>query len=219
MNFKISKVFFIVAVIVLGACSKKQTTVPSPDVPTINGVAYPTVKIGSQRWTTINYNGPGGVNYERSEANSAVYGKFYTRNEAVAISLPPGWRIPTFTDWNKLISTLGGTPLENNIRNSNLPATVVKSLMSNADWSDNGTNSSSFNAYPAGVYGDKDSPAVPQFTEKGSMADFISSSVYFNGETVNFFIRTEFDHTLTSGFGGYLISDKAAASIRFVKDE
>ena len=218
MNSKIYTVL-VVAVVTIVACAKKQAVAPSADTPTINGVTYPTTKIGSQLWTTVNYNGPGGVNYGNSQTNSVTYGKLYTFAEAQAVSLPAGWRVPSFTDWNKLIISLGGTGV-NNIGKSNLSKNAIQSLMATDSWRNgSGSNTASFKAYPAGVCSDVNRPTLPEFIDQGYVAVFKGSTQYLNSQNVNFYIRQDStNYDLSAGLGTYLLHDKSRASLRFVKD-
>jgi uncharacterized protein (TIGR02145 family) len=136
---------------ILFSCSKKSN--PAPQQPsntvTINGTTYSTVVIGNQSWTTVNYNGTGGINYNNSSTNNSTYGKLYTLAEAKAISLPSGWRLPTEADATTLLTYLGATG------NSNIgidgDSTVAIKLKSKSAWTlTQGNNNSGFNAYPAG---------------------------------------------------------------------
>lgn len=103
---------------------------------TYNGVTYTTIIVGTQEWmaenlrtatlnngtTTIENrpdpNGWGEVTYpawsyyDNLSANDAIYGKLYSGYTATNPNLSPvGWRVPTITDWNNLISALGGASL------------------------------------------------------------------------------------------------------------
>jgi len=68
---------------------------------TINGTTYSTVVIGNQTWTTENYTSADTVSFNGT--------KFYTYAQAMSMSLPTGWRIPTQTDFNNLMKIAGGT--------------------------------------------------------------------------------------------------------------
>jgi uncharacterized protein (TIGR02145 family) len=145
--------FLTVALIAMFcSCSKNsdtpQTTSQTSTV-TINGAAYSIVVIGTQTWTTINYNGTGGVNFNNGTTNSTIYGKLYTLDEANAISLPTGWRVPTNADIVKLVTYLGGTVnAQSHVVGD---ATLTAKLMSKDSWTNgSGSNSTGFNAYPGG---------------------------------------------------------------------
>jgi uncharacterized protein (TIGR02145 family) len=73
------------------------------------GQVYPTVFLNNQTWLASNYNfnsGAGCVAYGNVNGNRTQYGLLYTEAVAAA-NTPPGWRIPTQTDWNNLITALG----------------------------------------------------------------------------------------------------------------
>jgi len=100
------KLLFLAFVIgtTLSSCSKKSNPKPTNTV-TINGASYATVSIGTQTWTSVNYNGPGGT--INTSLNEAIYGKYYTIAEMQAISLPTGWRVPTEADFVTLLKSQG----------------------------------------------------------------------------------------------------------------
>jgi uncharacterized protein (TIGR02145 family) len=138
----------------LASCSKKSSTTPTTpsNTVTINGTAYSTVTIGTQTWTTVNYNGNGGVNYNNGGTNNPTYGKLYTLAEAQAITLPTGWHLPTQTDISTLLTYLGAKGTSEIGVDGD--STVSIKLKSKTAWTFNeGNNSSGFNAYPVGVLG------------------------------------------------------------------
>jgi len=140
--------FFIFSTI---SCGKKTDTKPKDvSVVNINGTNYATVKIGTQTWTAVNYNGPGGENYNRNLDNDPVTGKFYSLTQAMAITLPAGWRLPTREDADKLLLFLGAVKdINNNVQGD---STISTKLRSKSGWSlTQGTNDSGFNAYPVGL--------------------------------------------------------------------
>lgn len=140
----------------------------------IDGRTYKTVKIGNQEWMAENldwkfpYNGsilPIGQNgeittpaawyYNNNETaygvNGNKYGLLYNWYAAKYLNdnkstLIPGWRVPTMSDCEKLLTTLGGSAVNN---------TGVK-LKSTTDWQRDtssilvGTDDYGFNAKPAG---------------------------------------------------------------------
>lgn len=179
---------------------------------TINGTAYPTVVIGTQTWTSLNYNGPGGVNYDNG-ANNPAYGKLYTWTEAQAISLPTGWRLPTESDFNNLMIAIGAQNLGNGSYLSS--GTEPLQLMSKTGWSTtNGTNTLGFNAEPAGYYNQVTS-GNQQFSNEGSAALFLSATPLMPHTLAPFsFIIGSGNAQLTD----LVILSTDAASVRFVKD-
>ena len=199
----------------LFACSKssnKPQQSSNTTTVTINGTAYNTVIIGTQTWTSVNYNGPGGVNYNNG-ANNATYGKLYTWAEAQAISLPAGWRLPTANDFNNLMIAIGAQ----NLGNGNyLPSgTEPLQLMSNSGWSTtNGTNTLGFSAEPAGFY-DQVSSNNQQFNSEGNGALFLSATPYMShGPSPLSFAVGAGNAALTD----LVLLQTDAASVRFVKD-
>lgn len=134
--------------VVATACDEKQV---SPDNSlVIADRKYVTVTIGNQVWTAENYAGPGGVSRNAS-AKDPIYGKYYSKAELASISLPEGWRVPTAEDYKTLAAYHG----------ISIPSTLgvtndIKKLTSTENWKHvNGTNSSGFNAHPAGyIFGD-----------------------------------------------------------------
>jgi len=144
-------IFFIC--LVLFGCSKGSNNPANnqaPNTVSIGGSTYGTVVIGTQTWTTTNYNGAGGLNYNNG-ANNPTYGKLYTEAEAQAIVAPSGWRLATKTDFQNLFLAIGANVLGNG--GFVLPAASEFKLMSTTDWTaQNGTNDLKFNAEPAGCF-------------------------------------------------------------------
>src|SRR5580698_8233523 len=135
----------IITGVMLTSCSKKSTPTPTQlsNTVTISGTAYTTVVTGTQTWTTVNYNGTGGVNYNNSSTNNPNYGKLYTLAEAQAISLPTGWRLPTQTDATRLLVYAGATGTSN--IGADGDSTVSIKLKSKSAWTlTQGNNNSGF---------------------------------------------------------------------------
>ena len=184
---------------VLLSCSKKnspQPTTPSTTV-TINGTAYSTAKIGRQTWTTVNYNGAGGVNFNNSTTNNASNGKLYTLTEAQAIVLPTGWSLPTQDDYNTLLAS-----------------SSALNLMGKTGWTvGGGTNTSGFNALAVGYYDHS------SFDGTGTDAVFLTSSTLISeaGMPASFDIYQD-----NTGTGAVLTDIVVTAtdrgSVRFVKN-
>jgi uncharacterized protein (TIGR02145 family) len=211
------------------SCSKssKQDDQPTTaNTVTIGGTDYTTASIGTQTWTTVNYNGSGGVNYNGSSTNDVTYGKLYSLAEAKAISLPSGWRLPTKADAEKLLLLLGAQTEDPSTRDAQDgiavqgDATVAKKLKSKTDWTyTNGDNSSGFNAYPTG----EALGSILTYRNKGEVTSFWTSTS--NGVNNNFTFTIE----STTEDNGKVIDDFAGMdynpfanttrlAIRFVKD-
>jgi len=80
--------------------------------------------------------------YENNSTNGKKYGKlynWYAVNDSRGLA-PKGWRIPTASDWDNLVESLGGKE------------EAGKKMKSSIDWSDacNATNSSGFFGIPGG---------------------------------------------------------------------
>jgi len=135
--------------VVLAACTKKKNV--NPPVGTtvsINGTAYPIVTIDSQTWTAVNYNGPGGVNYNDTSLNDPVFGKLYTYAETEAITLPVGWRLPTAADFNTLIKDISSE-----YPDAHTSRGLALALMSKSTWYGGlATNTTGFNAVAGGYF-------------------------------------------------------------------
>lgn len=144
MRVSVSSFFILIIFALLSACDEASPVTPTEHI-TIAGKEYSIVKIGTQTWTSSNYAGPGGVNYDGTNSKPE-YGKYYTKAELDAIELPAGWRIPTVEDYTALAQTYG-IPI---------PSTTgygeaIKVLTSTTNWKHiQGTNASGFNAFPAG---------------------------------------------------------------------
>lgn len=134
-------VFFFLG---LMACKDKDDVDPTTSI-TIDGKAYPIVVIGTQTWTSTNYSGTGGMSYDEA-GSKPEYGKYYTQTELASIPLPSGWRIPTQQDYTNLAAYY-----EISLPSHGTDTEAIKKLISQAHWNHvSGTNTSGFNAYPAG---------------------------------------------------------------------
>ncbi len=120
-----------------------------PTTVTIGDKAYPIVKIGTQSWTGANYSGAGGD--ASPTAPSTQYGKVYTYAEVSAITPPAGWRLPTKDDYINLLKSQGA---EFGADNKTTNVDAIRKVISASGWTGGvqGTNSSNFNAFPAGYY-------------------------------------------------------------------
>ena len=130
----------IILLVTLCACSKYNGPSPktTPTV-TINGTVYSTVTVRNQTWTR--------ENYTSADTVSLNDYKFYTYAQALAIPLPSGWRVPTQTDFNNLLSAAGGTMDGEGV----IPNAHALTLMAKIGWTVNfGTDSLGFNTTGVG---------------------------------------------------------------------
>ena len=220
---------FILLTLITGStllsCSKKSNN-PQPQTfttVTIDGTDYHIVKIGTQTWTTVNYNGTGGVNYNNVSGNFRGSGKLYTYSEATSIPLPNGWRLPTKTDCNKLILYVGGT-LDANGNGTASGSTAGKLADPNWAWV-SASNSSGFYAYPFGYYNSVTSTFqgtngdTSNYNAHTGIATYWTSSPITNSTSYGFAIASTLVNNV-SVLNAYLDSFQLAdrLSVRFVKD-
>lgn len=112
-----------------------------------DGITYKTVKIGTQTWMAENLAYKAISWYWAADDDVsyvAKYGYLYNWEIAKTIS-PPGWHLPSDSEWTILINYIGG---EDN---------AGKKLKATSGWKDyynnvsgNGTNESGFTALPGG---------------------------------------------------------------------
>ena len=158
-----------------------------------DGQTYKTVKIGSQEWMAENLNiaAPNSYCYHDSAEYCVKYGYLYTWAGAMDAGAkwstngvdcryteecspvypvrgvcPEGWHLPDSTEWEKLLTAVGG------------PDVAAKMLKSTSGWNDyegencNGTDAFGFSALPAG-YKDRYDGA---YSYEGVSAGFWSST-------------------------------------------
>lgn len=158
---------------------------PCPGIPTVDyaGKIYSTVQIASQCWLKENLDVgtmiPGWLGqadngtiekycYDDNPANCLTYGGLYQWDEAMEYSTtpgargicPPGWHLPTVTEFQTLSNTVSG--------NSNALKEIGQGSGAGA-----GTNTSGFSALLAG-----DRSQDGGFTRLDSYAHFWSSTQY-----------------------------------------
>jgi uncharacterized protein (TIGR02145 family) len=138
---------------------------------------YPLVKIGDQIWMGRNFNFEleGSLATEKPEE----YGRFYNWEQALA-ACPEGWRLPSKEDWEQLMATLGGKQ------------EAGHHLKSQEGWlrGENGSNSSGFNAYPAGEFQEhkKDFWNIGYYTHFWSATD-LSEEKRYGGDRLAYQVR------------------------------
>jgi uncharacterized protein (TIGR02145 family) len=125
---------------------------------TYGGQTYDLVEIGNQCWMAenMNFETPNSWWYDNSSSNGDLFGRLYYWADAMVVC-PQGWHLPSDEDWKILEMSLGMTREqadETSFRGTD-EGNKLKSVGSTY-WnsSNNGTNSSGFNALPAGQVGD-----------------------------------------------------------------
>jgi uncharacterized protein (TIGR02145 family) len=125
---------------------------------TRDGQVYRTVRIGNLEWMAENFNYKAGNswNYANSASYGATYGRLYDWFTAISIC-PPGWRLPTDSDWIDLIETVSGSEDNPEIDLEDKIRIAAEKLKSKIGWNDNGggTDEFGFSALPGG-YGRSD---------------------------------------------------------------
>lgn len=145
---RITALFSVLLLIISTSCKKDPDNHPAPltNSVSISGKDYSTLVIGRQVWTTVNYDGPGGLAY-RTGTEKPEYGRYYTFEEAKAISLPAGWRLPSMQDYRTLAESQGVVFTDSRATGQE----AIKKLASQTNWRTiPGNNASGFNAHPAG---------------------------------------------------------------------
>lgn len=197
----------------LCSCSKsKDENKPDESGATviINNIAYPTVAIGTQTWTTVNYRGDGGITYNNVSTVDAKQGKLYTWAEAKAILVPSGWRLPTLVDYKALAASQGGTT--STVSNEYLDAVNLRKLLSKNWTAVGGTNTSGFNALPVGVY------YFGVFREQGNGTSFWTATEVNTQSARAIHILDHQDPSITFAMSSDSENKLERFSIRFVKD-
>ena len=212
------KLFTLVIVVTtaFSACSKKNNEpIPlnlksSDSTVTIAGDVYPVVKIGTQTWTSVNYRGPGGIfNTGYLDGYNVQHGKLYTPQEASQITLPAGWRLPTYDDYLNLMITRGAR--QNSDGSYSATLAVAQSLMATFGWDEGGGNNySGFTALPTGFY------HLNNFYGTGNGASFLHSSIEGTPPDLGFTIGPGPDGKPFI-YLGIVLLDEDRCSVRFVK--
>ena len=188
----------------------------------IGGKSYRTVTIGNQVWLGENLDyqfdgctiGPSG-NPEVPSAwyynnNQSTYGSYGLLYNWLAVkyleenksTLIPGWHVPTSSEFETLLETVGGV------------LTAGKVLKSKTLWNDdgNGTDDFNFTALPAGTR----SQYGGMFRDIGANTHLFSTTIY-QDVNVSMLIMQDFnDYASIGNFG--VIESNWAFSVRLVKD-
>lgn len=207
-----NKLLFTITLLLCISCSKEDHKEPNILID-IEGNQYKTIRIGDQTWmaenlktTKYNDNTPienGTNNWSSTEGryqwastsdlNNVIvetlphdyYGIIYnfatTKTEKLA---PKGWRIPTKSDWEKLIVYVKNNGFEN---------MEGKALKSKSGWFSNGygTDDFNFNALPAGYVDTFGTAKVDGFvanwmsTSQNNGFSYISVGIVYDQHTIS----------------------------------
>jgi len=107
---------------------------------------YKTVKIGRQEWTAQNMNfaNPNSWCYNNDPENCRKFGRLYSYIGATQ-ACPPGWRLPTMKDWDRLIEEVGRDEAAISLREDGKSGFEV--LMAGVRYDHGGFNHLNENAY------------------------------------------------------------------------
>jgi uncharacterized protein (TIGR02145 family) len=122
---------------------------------------YDIVKINGKIWLkqNLNYDAPNSICYQFSDYDCSIYGRFYRFSDAAA-ALPNGWRLPTETDFNELITFLNGTTVAGGkMKDANINGTVSKYWQAP---NLGATDESGFKAYGSGYLNKSNQPIEHQ---------------------------------------------------------
>ncbi len=207
-----NKSLFILTIILFLSCSKEDHKEQNIVID-IEGNQYKTIQIGNQTWmaenlktTKYNDNTPienGSNNWSLNEGryqwastsdlNNVVeealphdyYGIIYNFASVKTGKLAPtGWRIPTKSDWEKLIA---------HVKNNGFENMEGKALKSKSGWFSNGygTDDFNFNALPAGYVDTFGTAKVDGFianwmsTSQNNVFSYVGINIIFDKHTIS----------------------------------
>ena len=168
----------------------------------LDSQVYKTIQIGNQVWMAQNLNNRLGsismcFGSENSKVNGVcIYGTAYDWWDAMRFkderwfsfyypikgACPQGWHLPNNSEWNDLITFVGGDTL------------ALKKLRSNKGWlvgndgtDNNGTDDYGFSALPSGVYGESSRHSgegrLTKFWSSENSKDKYAKCAYFESGT------------------------------------
>jgi len=121
--------------------------------------------------------------YNNDPINCTTYGGLYDWDEAMNYTTtpgnqgicPPGWHIPTQTEWNNLATSLGGASI------------AGQKMKTSAGWynNGNGTNVSGFSGKPAGVSATWGKDELP-FWDLSLITEFWNSSDSYSSRQLSY---------------------------------
>lgn len=178
---------------------------------------YKTVTIGSQTWMAENLNYETANSYcpKDNETYCTKYGRLYTLGAAMDCAgvwsknglgcgcdgykcsptypvrgvCPDGWHLPTQTEWNTLLTAVGGQSI----------AGVKLKSMSGWNNGGNGTDEFSFSVLPAGAW-HYESYAIDKSYNEGEAANFWSSTVDDYDNAYEVYLFYGFDNAALRGY-------------------
>ena len=188
----------------------------------IGGRIYNTVVIGGKEWMAENLDfrfsglvvGQSGTSssepranyYQNNESTYGVNGnkygllynwiavKYLVDRKGSVDDLIPGWHVPTATEWDALVTAVGGVSV------------AGTKLKSTTGWSSgNGDGYCGFEAFPAGLY-------AGSFIDVGSLACFWTATEEYGNQA----IRRDFNTGASIYSSGY--NKNLQSSVRLVKD-
>lgn len=194
---------------------------------TIGGRTYKTTKIGNQIWlaenldykffgldvgnTTRDATKPQGNYYDNNEvifgANGLKYGLLYNFAAAKYLidnqeAIIPGWRLPTYEEWETLIAVAGG--------NTKTGRKALKTTEGWPSYSDGpGTNTTGFSAAPSGFLANNN-----EFDELGERFQMFTQSWTIEHSV----LKVPFLNTYVTTYETWDDYTKRQCSIRLVRD-
>lgn len=142
---------------------------------------YKTVKIGDKVWMAQNldYRGEGVVSYRGYQDFYPVHGTHYFAQYA-KVACPEGWRLPSYGEFEKLISSVDSSFVNGNTEDSVAVSEIGgKALKSPLGWTLNGgSNESGFSAVGSGYVAKDAKYGMVVVSTPGESACFWSSSGY-----------------------------------------
>jgi uncharacterized protein (TIGR02145 family) len=168
-----------------------------------DGQIYQTIQIGTAWWMSENLRydaGQGSYCYDDNATKCQTYGKLYTW-EAAMRSCPAGWHLPSISEFETLLNTLGGTELAGG-KMKDYELQLWREVNVGA------TNEVGFNALPAGRRYDSGLYAGVSY-----YAQYFASTEYNSKDAYNMTIGYDYGNAFI-----YNYKKAYAISVRCVKD-
>lgn len=203
-------------IILWTGCEKEEAKVCSFSfIDERDGTEYCMITIGTQTWMAENLRYNSDTFYYNVLNPTSVnknYGNLYTFSQANQVC-PNGWHLPSDEEWKTLEMALGMSLTVANGLNERGTNQGMQ-LKSMNDWDSTfavslGTNSSGFNALPAGSW----NPSYGPFFELGSTANYWTATAYDNTAA---WVRSLYYNE--SGVQRNYASQKFGYSCRCIKD-